>query len=631
MRLPLRARVVRLAMTFALALGVGPPALRPVAAATPIVYRIGTTQEIDSLNPFQAYLYSSYEAWILNYDVLVGYGPDLEYAATGFAEKWDVSSDGKTYTFHIRPGMQWSDGQPATARDVAFTYNYILDSLKTKDPLTLFTLTKVTKVTAPDDATVVVTLSDPSSLILGAYIPILPEHVWKKITPKQANSAFANPVPVVGTGPFQAVEWQKGQFTRFIRNPHYWGKKPAIDEVQLIYFANQDAMDQALTKGDIDAARQILTTQFKQIDADPNIVGVNGRSPLTGFDELAYNLYDGKGKAGIGASTSAVRDPAFRDALGYAIDKDLLVKQPLFGFGDPGTTVIPPALPAWHYEPSATEKRKFDLEEAKRRLDAAGYKDSNGNGFREDHQGKEINLNLVTPSSQVYYAQSANLIADWWKQIGIKMTPQVLEKDSVTATVTPPEAGGKANFDVELWGWAGTADPDFLLSIFTTDQIGGWSDSFYSNPTFDKLYSDQQIAPTQAARKAITDQMQAILYKDSPYDVLYYSSELQAYRTDKWHGYALQPRQGGTPFFALGVENYINLQPGPEPTPAPPEASASGSGGNPSASPASPAPSTTGSSNTPLLIGGIVLLIAVIAIGMVAMRGRRGRQREEEE
>jgi peptide/nickel transport system substrate-binding protein len=633
MRLPLRTRVARLAMAFALALGAGLPALRPAAAADKVVYRIGTTQEIDSLNPFQAYLYSSYEAWILDYDVLVGYGPNLEYAATGFAEKWDVSSDGKTYTFHIRPGMQWSDGQPATAKDVAFTYNYILGSLKTADPLTLFTLTKVTTVVAPDDATVVVTLSDPSSLILGAYIPILPEHIWKKITPKQANADFTNPVPVVGTGPFQAVEWQKGQFTRFVRNPHYWGKKPAIDEVQLIYFANQDAMDQALTKGAIDAARQILTTQFKKIDADPNIVGVNGRSPLTGFDQLAYNLYDAKGKPGIGASTSAVRDPAFRDALGYAIGKDLLVKQPLFGFGDPGTTVIPPALPAWHYEPSATEKRRFDLEEARRRLDAAGYKDSNGNGFREDHQGKEINLNLVTPSSQAYYAQSANLIADWWKQIGIKMTPQVLEKDTVTSMVTPPEAGGKANFDIELWGWAGTADPDFLLQIFTTDQIGGWSDSFYSNPTFDKLYSDQQIAPTQEARKAITDQMQAMLYKDAPYDVLYYSSELQAYRTDKWHGYTLQPRQGGTPFFALGVEDYLNLQPGPEPTPAPAEASASASGGgaNPSASPSSPAPSDTSSSNTPLLVGGIVLLIAVIAIGMVAMRGRRaGREQEEE-
>ncbi len=633
----LRARAARVAVAAALAAMSLLPGAARVGAADKLIFRIGTTQEIDSLNPFQAYLYSSYEAWILNYDVLVGYGPNLEYAPTGFAQSWDVSPDGKTYTFHIRPGMQWSDGQPATAKDVAWTYNYILNSLKGDSPLTLFTLTKVSKVEAPDDQTVVVTLSDPSSLILGAYIPILPEHIWKNVTPAQANNEFTNPVPVVGTGPFQAVEWQKGQFTRFVRNEHYWGKKPAIDEVQMIFFANQDAMDQALQKGDIDAARQILPSQFAKIDADPNIVGVNANSPITGFDELAYNGYDPKGKKGVGASTSAVRDPAFRDALGYAIDKDLLVKQALFGFGLPGTTVIPPALSAWHWEPPAGVKRTFDLEEAKRRLDAAGYKDTNGDGFREDKDGKEINLNLVTPSSQAYYAQSANLIAEWWKQIGIKMTPQVLDKDTVTADVTPPEADGKANFDIELWGWGGVPDPDFLLQIFTSAQIGGWSDSFYSNPEYDKLYDQQQIAPTPAERKPIIDQMQQMLYKDAPYDVLYYSSELQAYRTDKWHGYALQPRQGGTPFFTYGVESYVNLQPGPEPTPAPPAATSSaGAPSGPAASNAAPSetPATTGSSSSgssgPLLIVLVVLLVVVLAIGMVAVRGRRRADAEDE-
>ncbi len=120
MRTPLRTRVVRIAMAFGLGLGALLPALRPVAAAD-LIYRIGTTQEIDSLNPFQAYLYSSYEAFILNYDVLVGFGPDLEYAATGLAESWDVSSDGKTYTFKIRSGVQWSDGQPATDSKVVWT------------------------------------------------------------------------------------------------------------------------------------------------------------------------------------------------------------------------------------------------------------------------------------------------------------------------------------------------------------------------------------------------------------------------------------------------------------------------------------------------------------------------------
>lgn len=629
MRLSLPARFIRVALALGLALGTALPAGTPVAAADKLIYRIGTTQEIDSLNPFQAYLYSSYEAFILNYDVLVGFGPELEYAPTGFAESWTVSSDGKLYTFKIRSGMKWSDGQPATAKDVAFTYNYILDSLKTDNPLTLFTLTKVTKVEAPDESTVVITLSDPSSLILGAYIPILPEHIWKTITPAQANNEFANDPPVIGTGPFQAVEWQKGQFTRFARNPYYWGAKPAMDEVQFIYFANQDAMDQALKKGDLDAARSILPGQFKQLDDDPNIVGVNGST--NGFDQLAFNTYDAKGKKGVGPSTKALLDPKFRDALGYAVDKDLLVKQTLQGYGEPGSTAVPPVLKTWHYQPAPGELRTFDLDEAKKRLDAAGYLDSNGNGFREDKEGKEISLNLITPNTTAYYAQSASLIAEWYKQVGIKLNIQVLDKDTVTQYVTPPEAGGKANFDIELWGWGGSPDPDFLLSIFTTGQIGGWSDSFYSNPAYDKLYDEQQIAPTQAERKVITDQMQQIVYRDAPYDILYYSSELQAYRIDKWHGYKLQPRDGGTPFFSFGVETYLSLQAGPEPTPTPAAPSAgSGGAGSPAASPGTE-PGTPASSNSLPLVVGIVALIAVVAVGLIVIRGRRPSTEDEEE
>jgi peptide/nickel transport system substrate-binding protein len=632
MRLSLPARLARVVVALGLALGTALPAGTTVAAADKLIYRIGTTQEIDSLNPFQAYLYSSYEAFILNYDILVGFGPNLEYAPTGFAESWTVSSDGKLYTFKIRSGIKWSDGQPATAKDVAFTYNYILDSLNTDNPLTLFTLTKVTKVEAPDDSTVVITLSEPSSLILGAYIPILPEHIWKSITPAQANNEFANDPPVIGTGPFQAVEWQKGQFTRFVRNEYYWGPKPAIDEVQFIYFANQDAMDQALKKGDIDAARSILPSQFKQLDDDPNIVGVNGSS--NGFDQLAFNTYDAKGKKGVGPSTKALLDPKFRDALGYAVDKVALVKQTLQGYGEPGTTVVPPVLKTWHYEPVPGELRTFDLEEAKRRLDAAGYLDSDGNGYREDKQGKEISLNLITPNTTAYYAQSASLIADWYKQIGIKLNIQVLDKDTVTQYVTPPEAGEKANFDIELWGWGGSPDPDFLLSIFTTDQIGGWSDSFYSNPEYDKLYNEQQVAPTQAERKVLTDQMQQIVYRDAPYDVLYYSSELQAYRIDKWHGYELQPRDGGTPFFAFGVETYLTLQPGPEPTPTPAAPSVAASGVTASSAPADSGtgtPAEPASSNNLTLVVGIVALIAVIAVGIILIRGRRPSTEDEEE
>ncbi len=125
--------------------------------------------------------------------------------------------------------------------------------------------------------------------------------------------------------------------------------------------------------------------------------------------------------------------------------------------------------------------------------------------------------------------------------------------------------------------------------------------------------------------------MQQIVYRDAPYDILYYSSELQAYRIDKWHGYKLQPRDGGTPFFSFGVETYLSLQAGPEPTPTPAAPSAgSGGAGSPAASPGTE-PGTPASSNSLPLVVGIVALIAVVAVGLIVIRGRRPSTEDEEE
>ena len=131
------------------------------------------------------------------------------------------------------------------------------------------------------------------------------------------------------------------------------------------------------------------------IDAEADIVGINGNGQ--GWTQLAFNTYD-KDIDGGGASTTAVRDPKFRDALGYAIDGQELVDQVLSGYGLPGTTVVPPFLSQFHIDPATP--RTFDLDEAKRRLDAAGYLDANGNGTREDKEGKEISLRIYHPDDR---------------------------------------------------------------------------------------------------------------------------------------------------------------------------------------------------------------------------------------
>jgi len=640
-------------------LGLGAAVLLPAASVTTAAdedktLRVGTVQEFDSINPNLSYLVSSYEAFLLNYDLLVGFGPNLEYAPNGFAESW--TQDGATWTFKIREGMTWSDGEPADAGDVAFTFQYLLASLDpaykgpwapegndlpregaaagdgaADNPLSLFgdflkDTVELQSVELVDPTTVRMTTAFPTSLLLGSYIPVLPEHIWTKVTFASAATDFQTDPPVVGTGPFQTVEWKRGEFARFERNPNYWGKRPYVEEVIFQFYADQDAMGEALKAGEVDYVRAILPEQFAAIDADPDIVGIDGAG--AGWTQLAFNVY-GKDIDGGGASTKAIRDVKFRDALGFAIDREALVSQVLDGFGLPGTTNVPPIFKNFHTEP--TTPRTFDLDEAKRRLEAAGYLDSNGSGTREDKEGKEINLRIYHPTTDAKYAKAGQLIADSWKQVGIGVTIQGYDSNTLTELLYVPEAGGTADYDIVMWGWLGAADPDFLLSIFTTDQIGVWSDSNYSNPAYDELYDQQKRAATYEARKPIVDEMQNLIYDEAPYLILFYDDELHAYRTDKFEGWSLQPRERGISLFAWAVETYLNLVPAgstatPSPAPAP---AASGATAAPSATP-TPGSGGASSSTTPLLLG-VGAVVAVIAIGLLLMRRGRAPATGEDE
>ena len=640
-----RRRALSLVASFALALAAfAPLGVAPARAATsPLILRLGTTQDLDSMNPFQTALIVGYEAFTLNYDLLVNFGQDMG-AAPGFAESWDVSPDGLTYTFHLRPGMLWSDGQPATSADVVFTMNYVLKN--PKPPLGLgyldpyLTDAGITNVTAPDANTVVVTLKAPYPRLLQSYMPILPQHIWGKVTQDAAGTTFTNAPtatsPVVGSGPYQAVEWKVGQYIRFVRNPHYWGPTGAADEVIIQIFKSSDTMVQALKQGSIDYAYQPTSDEFNSLKGQPNIVTVAGEG--NGFEELGFNCYT-KPIPNGGASTLAVQDPAFRDALGYAIDKQLLVTQVLKGYGTVGTTMVPPFDVKWHTEPN--DVRTFDLSVADQKLTAAGYV-KNADGKRLDKQGKVLDLSLVYPSDSngsSDYANDAQFIKQWFGELGIAVTIQKFDSDTLTQKELPPEAGGKANFDMFIWGWGGDPDPNTLLKIFLTSEIGSSSDSLWSNAQYDQLYQEQNTATDDATRKQYMDQMQQLMYDQAPYHILYYDAVLVAYRTDRFTGWSNQPPSNGTPLFGYGSFTYTTLTDATAPTPSPTtnaSAVATPAGGaTPTPAPsAAPAPAASGDM-TPILLGGGALIV-IIAIALVYSRmrfaggGRRGGGEEDE-
>ena len=569
-------RAIRLGSALALVAALLVPASAlPARAANPLVLRVGTTQDLDSLNPYQTLLYSGYEAFQLTYNLLVDFGPNLE-PVPGFADSWDRAADGKSWTFHIRTGMKWSDGQPATSADACFSWGLGVAAIKAEANIGAGYLDPnikdagVTAVSCPDDQTMIATTADASDRVLQISLPIIPKHIWGKETYKTIGDAKFE-APLVGTGPYTAVEWKTGQFARFVRNPNYWGTQGAADEVVIQFFKTADTMVQALKAGELDYARDATPEQLKALENQPNIKTVVGSA--NGWTQLAFNEYGaskGTLTPGIGPSTKALWDPAFRDALGYAVDKKTLVDRVLGGYGDIGSTNVPPVLSDWHVDPD--KPRTFDIEMAKQKLDAAGYK-LDGQGQRLDKEGKPISLRLDYPNTKDTYAKAAQFVKDWYGQLGIKVTAQQYDSATLGNIVLPPEAGKdfKAKYDIELWGWSGNPDPNALLQIFRCDAIGGTSDSQYCNPAFDALYDSQNAAATADARKTILAQMQNLIYDKAVYDILYYDANTEAYRTDRFSGWTNQPQANGVPFFSYSTLQYTLLTDAtavPSPTPA---------------------------------------------------------------
>ena len=644
MRLSLRARGPRLLAAMGLAATLVLPAAVPAAAATQVL-KVGTTQDLDSLNPFQTAYLVGYEIFTLNYDMLVGFGPNNETVA-GYAETWTQSSDGLQWTFKVHSGMTWSDGQPATAEDARWTLQYYLDAKKAGkslgygylDPYVLNAA--ITKVEAPDATTLVVTTSRPNDRILQMYLPILPEHVWKSVSIDKVAD-YQNSAPVVGSGPYQVVDWKKGESARLVRNDKYWGPKGAADQIVFQFFPDAvNSMVTAFQNGELDYIRNPTPEQFNLLKKQPNTVAINAAG--NSFDQLNFNCYD-KDIPDGGASTKAFRDPAFRAALGYAIDRSALIERVLGGYGKAGTTQIPASQVNWHVEPN--DVRQFDLTVAGQKLDEAGYplKD----GVRYDKENKPLNLSLQYPASDPSYPKVAQFIQDWFGQIGIKVTQRAVDDDTLTTTEyldsSIPQKG-QLKYDMVIWGWVGDPDPNSLLQILTTDAIGDSSDSQWSNAQYDQLYTGQNEAATSVARKQQMGQMQQLMYDQAPYQVLYYADELHVYHTTKFSNWKTQPVEGGTPFFVNGSINYTTLQlagaVSPSASAAAPSAGAStpvSSAGPSEAAVASPAPSSgtgdngsaTSGGNTPLLIAGIVLVIVAIGAAFVLSRRRRAAAEEE--
>ncbi len=529
------------------------------APAAKVVLKIGITGGApDSINPFVGQNASCYEIWSLNYDLMVGfsagdYGHPQGAAATGLADSWQVSEGGKVWTFHIRSGVTWQDGVPLTAKDVAFTYNYVI-----KNQLSNYTLYTnfITSVTAPNDNTVVFRCSRPKANMLDMRVYIVPQHIWDTV-PGQAVSDYENGVPVVGNGPFQLTSYKPAEYAVMTANKNYWGGAPKIDELDFVYYQDADTMVADLTSGSLQGAWGLSEAQYRELQNSSTFKPVAYIDPE--LDELGFNCYTGPS-----LGNPVLKDWHFRQALQWAVDHNKLVQIAYGGLAQPATSVLVSHLwsnPDWHWQPPADQMYSFNLKKAGRMLAAAGYRLRHG--VRVDKRGRPIVLRLWTRSSSASSQSAGKLIAGWFDSLGLKVKLSVMDDSAITDGVYNTRNGTfTPNYDMFLWGWGGDPDPNFILSIFTTAQINSWSDCAWSDPLYDKLFLEQQttIDPTQ--RAAIVHQMEQIIYQQSPYIPTAYPESVEAYNYKDWQGWQSTPGRGGGVFFTSPVmASYLTVHP----------------------------------------------------------------------
>ena len=588
----------------------------PAQAKDKVVFHVAMLGEgVDSLNPFLGIQAPSYEMWGLTYDYLTGYSMTDMSPEPGLASKWTTSQDGLTWTFTVRDGVKFSDGVPLTAKDVAYTFNRVMTG-QIEGSSWISYLKGVKSVTATDDTTVVMKLKKPSATLPLLPIPIVPEHVWKNVSEKEVKSYAAGPEdgkPVVGSGPFRLMQGTAdGTTFKFEANPDYWGGKPHIDEVIFQFYKNDDSAVQALIKGEVDFVENITALEVKSLQGKSGITAHNGDSP--GFDEIAFNTgsIDTKTGKSIGDPNPAVLDPKFRHALGYALDLPALIKKVYQGAGEPGSTIIPPAYTDYRWDPPADEAFTYDPDKAAQLLDEAGYK-MGSDGFRTLPDGKPIGtLRLAARSDSPTSLHTMDYFKEWLADVGIKSQVSTYSSSQLTDEIL------KGNFDAFQWGWYVEPDPDSMLSYMTTSQLGSWSDSWYSNPQYDKLYAQQHVETDQATREGQVKQMQEILYRDSPYLVTAYSSIGEAVRSDRFACFVPQPNPGGIWLEQYGVYNYIHMKPASEASNCD-EATAGGLTGAVKASSSSEDSSSTGPF---LIVVGALAVVVLVGGGVVLMRRR---------
>ena len=518
----------RLLATAALALGlITAPAL---AQTVLTISSEQTTTFVRNFNPFnQTSARATTKDFI--YEPLAIFnrlaGAKWEYR---LAESFELADDLKSISFTLRDGLKWSDGEPLTVDDVVFTYDFLKKFPALDFNSVSALMESVEKV---DERTVRFNLVQPNSLVATTIVamPIVPEHIWKDI---EDPVTFTNENPV-GSGPLTEITRFTPQVYEQCRNPHYWDAASLhVDCIRLPQLADNPQVLAALADGTLDWATSFVP------DIDNTFVAKDPEHHKYWFLPSSIVAFTLNLENPDENARKAFNDVNFRRAVSMLIDRQTIID--IAGYGYPVINEDPSMLGQFYAafaNPEVAEKYgkygKFDLEGAKALLDESGYKDADGDGFRDNPDGTPIAIDIEIPNGWTDWIDAVQIAMESLKEAGLNVKMSTPE-ESVWAS----DLIG-AKYSMSLNAIASAANPYFpYIRSFNPDDFGKSRTSAqrWTDPEVVEMLNKYTQLKDPAEQKAVMDAIQLKVAEAMPVIPVYNSPSFYQYNTKRFTGWA---------------------------------------------------------------------------------------------
>lgn len=462
-----------------------------------LIYHLSAEPAI--LNPITAT--DAYESTVNSgkiYETLIERNNETLELDPLLAESWEISEDKMKYTFKIREGIKWQDGEPFTAEDVVFSYNMIMDP-KVDTPQLRSYYQEIKDVKAIDDLTVEFTYARPYFLALEfcGGMPIVPKHIFEN-GDFNTNPAGRSPV---GTGPYKFVKWTTGREIVLEKNPDYWGEKPKLDKIVFKIITDNTVAFQVLKRKELDVAG-LTPIQWERQTNTPAFTD--------SFDKLSY-FTPNYSYIGWNSKRPFFADKNVRTAMTHLVNRELILDKILYNLG--AIVTNPFYINSLEYDKSI-KPLDYNPKKAEELLEKAGWVDHDGDGIR-DKDGVKFVFEFLIPGGSETGEKIATILKEEMDNMGIQMDIRKTEWAVFTTRLN------ERNFDAVTLAWSMGVESDPYQIWSSTQAESGSNFIGFKNEEVDRLIEEARTEFDREKREELYRQFSQIIHEEQPYTFLF--------------------------------------------------------------------------------------------------------------